>query len=165
MSGGSLLSPPASPDTSLRSVHTANLPALFDRLHISLAVSTYQAGKVILVRTDGGVLNTHFRTFGKPMGIAADRARLTIGGANTVWYYRNMPAVAPKLDPVGKHDACYLPRRIHVTGDIDIHEMAYDRHNELWVVNTRFCCLCTLDADHSFHPRWRPPFVLSLIHI
>jgi len=30
------------------------------------------------------------------------------------------------------------------------------------VVNTRFCCLCTLDADHSFYPRWRPPFVSAL---
>src|SRR5262249_9550465 len=42
------------------------------------------------------------------------------------------------------------------------HEMAYDQHDELWVVNTRFCCLCTLDADHSFSPRWRPPFVSAL---
>ena len=58
----------------LRSVHTANLPALFAQLQISLAVSTYQAGKVILVRNDNGVLNTHFRTFPKPMGIAADRS-------------------------------------------------------------------------------------------
>ena len=83
-----------------------NLPALFDRLHISLVVSTYQAGKVIVMRTGAGAFNTHFRPFAKPMGIAADRARLTIGGSNTVWDYRNMPAVAPKLDPVGKHDAC-----------------------------------------------------------
>jgi tetratricopeptide (TPR) repeat protein len=143
-------------------VHTSNLPALFAQLQISLVVSTYQAGKVILVRNDGSALNTHFRTFAKPMGIAADQQRLTIGGANMVWDYRNMPAVAQKLEPVGKHDACYLPRRIHVTGDIDIHEMAYDRDNELWVVNTRFCCLCTLDAAHSFHPRWRPPFVSAL---
>ena len=30
------------------------------------------------------------------------------------------------------------------------------------MVNTRFCCLCTLDADHSFSPRWRPPFVTAL---
>ena len=73
-----------------------------------------------------------------------------------------MPAVAQKLEPVGKHDACYLPRRIHVTGDIDIHELVYDGRNELWIVNTRFCCLCTLDADHSFVPRWRPPFVSAL---
>ncbi|MGH8606105.1 MAG: DUF4915 domain-containing protein, partial [Gammaproteobacteria bacterium] len=36
---------------------------------------------------------------------------------------------------------------------------AYDRDGTLWVVNTRFGCLCTLDAEHSFQPRWRPPFV------
>jgi uncharacterized protein (TIGR03032 family) len=145
--------------TPLRSVHTANLPALLAELRISLVVSTYQAGKVILVRSDGAVLNTHFRTFAKPMGVAADRRRLTVGGAQSVWCYRNMPAVAPKLEPPGTHDACYLPRRIHVTGDIDVHEMAYDATDELWLVNTRFSCLCTLDDDHSFTPRWRPPFV------
>lgn len=155
-------SPPTAPDAVLRSVHTSNLPALFDHLHISLLVSTYQAGKVIVVRNDGGVLNTHFRTFAKPMGIAADHTRLTIGGTNTVWEYRNVPAVARTLEPPDKHDACYVPRRLHVTGDIDIHEMAYDQHHELWVINTRFCCLCTLDADHSFSPRWRPPFVSAL---
>lgn len=40
--------------------------------------------------------------------------------------------------------------------------MAYDRDDQLWLVNTRFCCLCTLDAAHSFYPRWRPPFVSAL---
>ena len=25
-----------------------------------------------------------------------------------------------------------------------------------------FCCLCTLDDDHSFYPRWRPHFVSAL---
>jgi uncharacterized protein (TIGR03032 family) len=30
------------------------------------------------------------------------------------------------------------------------------------VVNTRFSCLCTLDPDHSFVPRWRPPFTTAL---
>ncbi|HEV8719615.1 MAG TPA: TIGR03032 family protein [Candidatus Binatia bacterium] len=154
--------PESEKTADLRSVHTSNLPALFDRLQISLIVSTYQAGKAIVVRNDNGTLNTHFRKFAKPMGIAADHARLTIGGANTVWEYRNMPTVAQKLEPAGKHDACYLPRRIHVTGDIDIHELAWDGNNEIWAVNTRFCCLCTFDADHSFSPRWRPPFVSAL---
>jgi uncharacterized protein (TIGR03032 family) len=32
----------------------------------------------------------------------------------------------------------------------------------LWVVNTRFSCLCTLDGSASFAPRWRPPFVGAL---
>lgn len=149
-------------EAALRSVHTTNLPELLARLNISLVVSTYQAGKVIVVRNDKGTINTHFRNFAKPMGIAVDGSRLTVGGTNTVWYYRNMPALAEKLEPRGTHDACYLPRRIHVTGDIDIHEMAWSREDELWLVNTRFCCLCTLDADHSFSPRWRPPFVTAL---
>ena len=154
--------PQAEETVDLRSVHTSNLPELFQQLQISLIVSTYQAGKAIVVRNDNGTLNTHFRTFTKPMGICADQTKLTIGGANTVWEYRNMPAVAKKLDPPGKHDACYMPRRIHVTGDIDIHELARDANDELWVVNTRFCCLCTLDPDHSFYPRWRPSFVTAL---
>jgi uncharacterized protein (TIGR03032 family) len=156
--------PPKPPATEevLRSVHTTNLPALFAQLQISLLVTTYQAGKVIVVRNEGGVLNTHFLAFAKPMGLAADRGRLSIGGARQVAEYWNVPAVAQKIAPAGKYDACYLPQRLHVTGDIDIHEMAYDRDGELWVVNTRFGCLCTLDAAHSFHPRWRPPFVSAL---
>src|SRR6187549_1358655 len=100
--------PQSEKTVDLHSVHTSNLPALFDQLGISLIVSTYQAGKAIVVCNDNGALNTHFRTFAKPMGIVADQNRLTIGGANTVWEYRNMPAVAKKLEPAGKHDACYL---------------------------------------------------------
>jgi uncharacterized protein (TIGR03032 family) len=33
---------------------------------------------------------------------------------------------------------------------------------ELWIVNTLFSCLCTLDAQHSFVPRWQPPFITAL---
>ncbi|MCI5145732.1 MAG: TIGR03032 family protein, partial [Candidatus Electrothrix sp. AR3] len=128
---------------------------------VFLAVSTYQAGKIILIREDKGTINTHFHTFNKPMGIAADGQRLTVGGRNTVWYYRNMPALSGKLEPPGRHDACYLPRRTHFTGDIDIHEMAWGTEG-LWLVNTKFCCLCTLDPDHSFTPCWRPHFISQL---
>lgn len=146
---------------ALRSVYTTSLAELLERLGISLLVSTYQAGKVILVRydRDSGALNTHFRSFAKPMGLAAQGGRLAIGGQPAVWELHNMPALARKLAPASTHDACYLPRRIHITGDIDIHELAFDAAGELWLVNTRFGCLCTLDAAHSFHPRWRPPFV------
>src|SRR3989304_1729669 len=109
----------------LRSVHTTNSPAILEQLGSSLLVTTYQAGKLVVVRSDGGVINTHFRAFNKPMGMAVGRGRLAIGTAVDVWEFRNVPAVTAKLDPPGKHDACYLPRSAHVTGDIQIHEMAY----------------------------------------
>ncbi|MEG4806376.1 TIGR03032 family protein [Microcoleus sp. F8-D3] len=143
---------------SLSSVHTNNFPNILTQLGISLVVSTYQAGKLIVLRADNNTVNTHFRSFDRPMGLAVDREKLAIGTAYQIIELRNVPAVAPKLEPLGKHDACYLPRRTHITGDIDIHEMAYT-NDELWFINTRFSCLCTLDKIHSFVPRWRPNFI------
>lgn len=143
----------------LSSVFTEGLPELLKQAGASLAVTTYQAGKLILARADGDALNTHFRLFARPMGLALQGQKLAVGSHLGVEEFRNVPAVANKLDPVNKHDACFLPRHAHTTGNIDGHEMAYDKDGQLWVVNTRFSCLCTLDAEHSFRPRWRPPFV------
>jgi len=149
------MTPSADP---MRSVHTTNFPDILRQLGISLVVSTYQAGKLVVLRADGNSINTHFKIFDKPMGVAVDREKMAIGTAFQIWELRNVPAVTDKLDPPGKHDACYLPRTVRITGDIDIHEMAYI-NNELWFANTRFSCLCTLDATHSFVPRWHPPFI------
>lgn len=135
---------------------SANFQALLAQQRISLLVSTYQAGKLMILRADQGKLNVHFRSFTKAMGLAANHTRLAVGTAFHIHELYNMPAVGTKLER--PHDACYIPRNSHVTGDIDIHEMAW-ANDELWFVNTRFSCLCTLDMAYSFIPRWRPPFV------
>jgi uncharacterized protein (TIGR03032 family) len=145
----------------LRSKHTQNFPALLEQLGVSVLVTTYQAGKLVVLRPDGDTLNTHFRDLPRPMGLAADATRLAVGTTMEIRQYRNMAPVARRLDPPTRHDACYLFRTAHVTGDIDIHEMAWVG-DELWFVNTRFSCLCALNGIHSFVPRWRPPFVTEL---
>lgn len=136
----------------LASVHTHTLTALLQQLGISLAITTYQAGKLIVARADGEVTNTHFRLFDKPMGLALQGNRLAIGETSRIWQMSNVPAAAERLEPAGKHDACYVPGAISFTGDIDIHEMAW-AGDELWFINTRFSCLCTLDSRYSFVPR------------
>lgn len=148
---------------SFTSSHTSNFAALLRHLGISLVVSTYQAGKLILVRAQGDALNTHFRQFFSPMGVAyqPETGRLAIGAKHEVWEFRNQPDVAPKLEPRGQCDAAFMPRLTHHTGDIRIHEIGWIGQ-ELWAVNTRFSCLCTFDSNHSFVPRWRPPFVTAL---
>ncbi len=145
----------------LRSVHTSNFPNLLAELGASLLVTTYQAGKLVIVRAEGDHLNTHFRGFASPMGLAVQGDRLAIGTFHQIWEFHNIPAVARKLEPAGKHDACFMPRSAHVTGNVQIHEMAWC-DDELWFVNTRFSCLCTLDPIYSFIPRWRPSFISAL---
>jgi uncharacterized protein (TIGR03032 family) len=95
------------------------------------------------------------------MGLAVAPGRIAVGTRAEVLDYRNFPAVAPKIEPAGKHDACFLPRNKHFTGDIRIHEIAFAQ-GELWLVATNFSCLATLDAEHSFVPRWMPPFITEL---
>jgi uncharacterized protein (TIGR03032 family) len=155
-------SPPAPEPTIeqvLGSVHTSNFPDLLRELGGCLLVSTYQAGKLVILRADGNTINTHFRTFNRPMGMAADRQRLMLGSLMEIVEFRNMPDVARRLQDPPRHDAVYMARRGHITGHIDIHEMAWDADGAIWFVNTMFSCLCTLDTKSSFVPRWRPKFV------
>ncbi len=138
---------------------TDSFSQLLNQAGCSLLVSTYQAGQLVLVRPQDRGVNTHFIAFNKPMGLALKPAQIAVGGAASITTYRNLPAVAGKLNPKGQEDACYLPRKSHVTGAIDIHEMGYDADGELWFVNTRMSCLAVAEADFSFTPRWRPPFI------
>jgi len=140
------------------SVHTQSFATLLESFGASLLVTTFQAGRVIVMRPQNGSVNTHFFALPRPMGLAADRQRIFVGAHLAVHEYRNVPAVAARLDPPNENDAVFLLRNIHVTGHVDIHEMAF-AGNECWYVNTLFSCLCTLDTEHSFVPRWRPRFV------
>jgi uncharacterized protein (TIGR03032 family) len=131
------------------------------QLGVSLLVTTYQAGKVVVIRSESGAVNTHFRDLPAPMGLALHGNQLAVGVPGCIWEFRNLPALVQKLTPPERHDGCFVPRSIHYTGDIQVHELAWVE-DELWIVNTRFSCLATLDGEHSFVPRWRPPFVSAL---
>jgi uncharacterized protein (TIGR03032 family) len=142
----------------LASVHTSSFTELLHKAGVSVAITTYQAGKLILARAVGDVTNTHFRSFDKPMGMATDGRRLALGTDSHLWCFHNIPAAAAKQAGEQPLDALYLPRHIHVTGDVDIHEMALTG-DDIWFINTRFSCLCTVSTEHSFQPRWKPDFI------
>lgn len=146
---------------SFRYSQSDSFVALLQQLRATLLVSTYQANKLMAVRACENGLSTLVRTFDKPMGVAIDQRRMAIGTRKEVWLLRNAPDIAPSVEPAGPHDACYLPRSSHITGDIGVHEIAYVG-DELWLVSTRFSCLATLDPDYSFVPRWQPPFISAL---
>jgi uncharacterized protein (TIGR03032 family) len=166
-------------ESPLRSLHTNSMPRILNRLGASIAATTYQAGRLVFLRCQNKeqaqVLNTHFRVFSKPMGFAWEPGRFALGTNAEVREFHDMPAVARKLESdeyPGKHDAAFLPRTVHYTGDVQIHEMVWLPKpqlpgqsaglSELWFVNTRFSCLATRSDIYSFQPRWKPPFITEL---
>jgi uncharacterized protein (TIGR03032 family) len=143
--------------------HSLNLAEVLANLDISLVISTYQAGKLVVVGADRGGLALSFHNFDRPMGVALDGPgqRMAVASRNKIWLLRNARDVALQLPPAGNHGACFLTRSAQVTGEIQAHEMAW-AGDELWIVNTLFSCLCTLHPHYSFVPRWQPSFITSL---
>ena len=84
----------ADDSSPLRAVHTPNFPALLRQLGTSFMATTYQAGKLVIVRDEGDHLNTHFRIFQSPMGMALSKDRLAIGTSIQIWDYVNVSYVA-----------------------------------------------------------------------
>lgn len=143
--------------------HSHDLADLLDDLKASMLVSTYQAGKVVMIGSHEKQLAFSFHNFDRPMGIAIDQStnNMAVAAKDKVWFLRNVRDVAAQIEPAGAHEACWLTRSAHFTGEIQAHEMAF-AGSELWIVNTLFSCLCTLDPHFSFVPRWRPSFISAL---
>ncbi len=129
----------------------------------TLAVSTYQAGKLVLIGWNGQQVSVLPRDFPKPMGLAVDGDRLALACQHEVIIFGNAGPLAPHYpEPhAERYDALYLPRVVYHTGDLNIHDIAFS-DGELWMVNTRFSCLSKLTDRFSFQPEWQPRFVSKL---
>lgn len=145
----------------IRCAHSDNLPDLLTSLRISLLISTYQTGHLVVVSARQGRLTLAFHQFERATGVAYKPGCISVCAGREVWFARNTPDIAAKLEPRGYYDACFLARTAHFTGDIHAHESAWIG-NEFWIVNTLFSCLCSLHPNYSFSPRWRPPFITAL---
>ena len=130
----------------------------------SLAVSTYQAGKVAMLGFDGRRVTLLMRHFDKPLGLAADGGRLALATRNDLWLFANAPPLAHDYleDQPGRYDALFLPRATYHTGDLHTHDLALS-DGELWLVNTRFSCLARVSYDYSFVPAWKPGFISDVV--
>ncbi|MFM7152012.1 MAG: TIGR03032 family protein, partial [Gemmataceae bacterium] len=123
--------------------------------------STYQAGKVFTVGSHANALQLRFHHFDQAMGLARTPRGLAIGSRRQVWFLAGMPDLARRLQPAGQFDVCFLTHQSFFTGPIMVHDLGWGE-GQLWAVNTLFSCLCVLDGEHNFVPRWKPSFVSEL---
>ncbi len=151
----------APPRRDFRCSYTQNLAPILTQLGASLLISSYHVGELVSVSVGLEGLELSFHHFQRAMGIAVRENQLAVGTQTAIWFLHRDDELAGRFQPAGRYDSCFLARSARFTGEILSHELAWSG-NELWVVNTRFSCLCTFDDRHSFVPRWRPKFITAL---
>lgn len=146
----------------VRFEYSPQLPSILEHIKASILITTYQAGKLLVLGTHEGKLTISFLDYDQPMGVAVRPDRLAIGTR------RQMHFLVPGHETLGPpgpqrvHDGCFVPRSSFYTGSIHGHDLAWGSEG-LWIVNTLFSCLATLHDGYSFVPRWRPKFISQLI--
>lgn len=143
--------------------HSPNLPELLNRLQCTVAISTYQAGKLIFISSkDEKHLVQLPRTFQKPMGIAIQGKKMGIATSEEVIVLSNSYGLGQTYPKKPKtYDGFYVPRATYYTGRVDIHDLDWGTDG-LWAVNTSFSSLVLVNEDYSFVPKWQPPFIDKL---
>ena len=155
-------SAPPAPDAITYS-QSAGLFARLARLGISLAFTSYQSGYLYMLGSSAEQgPQLHQSAAVRPMGVAlADDGTLMLAGNAAITRYRDVLKEGERVDHL--FDACFMPRTVHVTGELDAHDLAINADGTVVFVNTRFNCLATVSATHSFDPLWQPPFVSALV--
>ena len=128
---------------------------------VSLAFTTYQAGKLFLVGLKpDGKLSVHERSYERCMGLAAHGSSLYLASLYQLWRLNDvLQPGQPVRDGI---DRLYVPQMGWVTGDVDVHDLAIDADGRPVFINTLFSCIATVDAAASFAPVWTPPWISKL---
>jgi uncharacterized protein (TIGR03032 family) len=130
----------------------------------TVVVTTYQAGKIVLIGHDGREVTVLMRDLRAPMGLAIEGSHMAVALRDSVVVFADAPELGGGVPgrATDSFEHVYAPRVTYATGDIRAHELAFGRDG-IWIVNTRFSCLCLASTERSFEARWRPMFVSACV--
>lgn len=133
------------------------------RLNISIAFTSYQSNLLYMLGAlPNGGAHLHQSAMIKPMGLAGNGRRgLVLAAGFQIIEFANILKPHERINTT--FDACFMPRTIHITGELDAHDVGVDGNGGIVFVNTRFNCLATVSPIHSFEMLWKPPFISSLV--
>lgn len=129
---------------------------------ISIALTTYQSGRLMLVGGNRTERRLHFSELKlkRPMGLAVKDGLLAVAAKSQIVSYVN--ALQHARAEGQAVDAIYTAQGIDITTDIDTHDVAFGKDGQIYFINTRFSCLCVPSRQFSFKPVWRPDFITAL---
>ncbi|MBL4585714.1 MAG: TIGR03032 family protein [Flavobacteriales bacterium] len=140
------------------------LPELLLKVNCSIAITTYQAGKLVLISpVDENRLKQLPRSFNKPMGFELAGDRMVLATKEEMIVFENSPGLAEHYpNKKNTYDSLFVPRVTFHTGQVDMHDAAFGTDG-IWAINTSFSCLCQVNGNHNFVPKWQPPFITELV--
>jgi len=139
---------------------TAAFPQWLAEQQVSLAISTYQSGKMFLVGTGPtGELSVFERSFNRCMGLWSDGQTIWLASAFQLWRLQNVLS-AGQIDD--GYDRLFVPSVGYTTGDVDAHDVAVDAQGRVVFACTLLSCLATTSETYSLQVLWRPPFISKL---
>ena len=151
--------PPPGEETKIGA--SRGLAAWLTKNQTSFAITSYQSGRLFVVGTmPDGTVSVHQQVFSRAMGVCWHRNGLWLASRVQLWRLENI--LPEGMTAQGRFDLVLMPRSAHMTGDIDVHEVAVDDDGRPVFVNTSFSCLAMLDPIDSFRPIWKPPFITEL---
>ncbi len=156
---------PAGPPPPFSYRFSPNVPELLLGLKSSIAITTYQTGKVVIFSPqDQDRLIQLPRNFPRPMGMDIKGTKWAVALQDEVIITSNEPALA-KNYPANPnvYDGLFVPRTSYYTGPLDLHDLVFGEGDKLYAVNTLFSCLSEFSYENSFKPIWKPHFVSKLV--
>jgi len=89
--------------------YTPVLVDILQHLQTSFVVSTYQAGKVLVIGAQSGQLAISILDYDRPMGVAIGQDKIAIGAGSTIHLLNSNHAAAANVQPAGSHDGLRSP--------------------------------------------------------
>lgn len=104
----------------------------------------------------------HERFFRKAMGLSSPKpGTLMMASLYQAIRFENVLGSGEVANEV--FDACFVPRKMWITGELDPHDIGLMDNGEPLFVATRWNCVATASETYSFKENWRPPFVSQLV--
>lgn len=132
-------------------------------LSASLAFTSYQSGFLYMLgRNAQGGAQLHQSEMRKPMGLwSSGLGRLLMMAESQVIWFENVLKPEQRINQV--YDGCFMPRKQHLTGQLDGHDLGETADGDVVFVNTRYNCLARLSNTHSFEEYWHPSFISEIV--
>lgn len=144
--------------------HTKEVPTILKELGGSVAITTYQANRLIfLSSTDGKTISQTPKLMKRPMGLSFVDGIMAVATAESIEMFKQNDELAKNFpNNPGKYSTLISPRASFYTGKIDLHDVHIGTKG-IYGVNTRFSTLCKFDYQNSFSPIWKPEFITKFL--